>query len=390
MPQTAAAFARRGAACLAVAAALGGCASSSSSTSAVTATGTTLDIYLSEPAHLSADPAQTDVAYAEELAFTQQSAEVKDFKLRLIVVHRRKLSDNARAAIQDESAIAYLGELAPGASEQTAGINNALDLLSVSPTDNALELTQATGAVPGAPSRYYEDLSSYGHTFARVVPSSAQEAAFAVSLIKSLGAGSVYVASDSSDYGRAIAHAVAVDAASASLTVTSSKSGADAIFYGSAAPAAAARFFNEAATVDPNAKLIGTSALDAPAFTSALSAAASSHTYITSPGFLPDELDASGRAFRSTFETDYRHEPSVEAIFGYAAMSAVLHAIAVAGTEADSRAKVIKDFLAIRRLPSVLGPYSIDKSGNTSLSSFVVLRPGASSSLNASSLATSG
>ena len=47
----------------------------------------------------------------------------------------------ARLAIIDSSTIAYLGEIAPGAPTQTVGITNALDVLQVSPTDNALELS---------------------------------------------------------------------------------------------------------------------------------------------------------------------------------------------------------------------------------------------------------
>ncbi len=73
-----------------------------------------------------------------------------------------KLSDNARAAIIDSSSIAYLGEVAPGTSDQTVGITNALALLQVSPTDNALELSAHTPAVSGSPHSYYEQWGTYG------------------------------------------------------------------------------------------------------------------------------------------------------------------------------------------------------------------------------------
>ena len=65
----------------------------------------------------------------------------------------RKLSDNARQAIGDSSSIAYLGELTPGASADTIGITNAEDLLQVSPTDTAVELTQVSPAVPNSPTQ---------------------------------------------------------------------------------------------------------------------------------------------------------------------------------------------------------------------------------------------
>ena len=126
----------------------------------------------------------------------------------------RELSDNARTAIvRTPGAIAYIGELAPGTSEDSVGITNALDLLQVSPTDTALELTQKTAAVPDAPSMFYEDWSSYGRTFARVVPSSAQEATGARSprCARCTSRASTS-ADDGSDYGSAIALAVRQDA----------------------------------------------------------------------------------------------------------------------------------------------------------------------------------
>ena len=66
----------------------------------------------------------------------------------------------ARTRSSTRDTIAYLGEIAPGASDQTVGITNALDLLQVSPTDNALELSQSTPAVLGRPKTFFE---SVGH-----------------------------------------------------------------------------------------------------------------------------------------------------------------------------------------------------------------------------------
>ncbi len=113
-----------------------------------------------------------------------------------------KVSDNARSAIIDKTAIAYLGEIAPGTSDQTAGITNALGLLQVSPTDTALELSQSTPAVADAPKTYFQSWGTYGRTFARVVPSSAVEAKALVAEMKAQSVKSLFVANDGSDYGR--------------------------------------------------------------------------------------------------------------------------------------------------------------------------------------------
>ena len=126
------ALARRGAACVALALALAGCSASGSggSSSAVIAKGRVLTIFLSEPSDLPSDPVARDVVDAERLAYDQESHNVSHYTLQLVKLRGHVLSDNARYAIQAQSAIAYLGELAPGDSEQTVGITNAQQVLT--------------------------------------------------------------------------------------------------------------------------------------------------------------------------------------------------------------------------------------------------------------------
>lgn len=366
------ALALRGAACVAAALAVAGCSQASSSSSAITVTGHRLDIYMSEPANLKSDPVAQDVIDAEELAFRQHAGEVTDYKVFLAPVSSAKVSDTARQAIQDIAAIAYLGELAPGASDQTAGITNAVDLLQVSPTDTALELSQHTPAVKGSPQSYFESWGSYGRTFARMVPTSAQEASAQVAEMKSLGVASLFIADDSSDYGRALADALTSDATSAGITISKTMSTAAGIFYAGVSPTLAASFFKTAATQDPSAELFGPSSLNSAAFTGAVGSL--NHLYVTIPGFMPRQLNAAGQAFERAFKTRYGHTPNVEAIFGYEAMTRLLAVIKGAGKGANNRATVVSDFLKASASDSALGSYKINSAGNTSLDSFVIAR----------------
>jgi ABC-type branched-subunit amino acid transport system substrate-binding protein len=369
------ALARRGAACVALASVVAGCSASGSggSSSAVIAKGRVLTIFVSEPADLSSNPVARDVVDAERLAYDQESHQVSHYGLQLVRLGGHVLSDNARFAIQKQSAIAYLGELAPGNSEETVGITNAQQVLQVSPTDTALELGQATSAVPGSPTHFFESWGTYGRTFGRVVPTSGQEAKAIVAEMSSMGAGGVYVADDGSNYGKAIAAAVRSDAGAASIRISDSESGAAAIFYGAESPAAGARFFNSAAKSVPSALLFGSSSLDTPAFLTALTPAVK-HLYITTPGIWRSDLSAAGRSFATAFARAFHHQPAGQAIFGYAAMSAVLHTLAEAGAAANNRATVTHDFLRLNLSSSVLGPFKIDSAGNTSLDAFVLNR----------------
>ena len=351
---------------------IAGCGAASSGNSSVTVSGKTLTVYLSAPAGASGNPQVQDVLDAEQLAWSQHAQEVTAFRVQLKPITAAKLSDNGRTAISDTKAIAYLGEVAPGNSAQSAGITNAQDLLTVSPTDTALELTQKTAAISDTPNRYYESLSTYGKTFARVVPSSAAEAKAQVQEMQALGVKQLYIGNDGSPYGAAIALAVK-QAAAPSITVAASQSGADAFFYGSDAPATAAHAFATAASTNPSLKLFGPSALDSPALVSGLGSA--KNLYISSPGFLPANLTPAGQQFVTAFKATYHHAPVPGAIFGYEAMSAVLGVLHEAGSGANNRQTVVKDFFALRNPPSsVLGPYAINASGDTSATPFVFSR----------------
>ena len=310
---------------------------------------------------------------AERLAFQQKQNEVSAFRLTLRTIVAGKLSDNGRTAIQDTKAIAYIGEIAPSDSADSLGITNAQDLLQVTPTDTAVELTQATPAVPGAPNRYYESMGSYGRTFARVVPTTAKEAQAQVQEMQTLSVKRLYVADDGSPYGRAISRAVKQDATMAGITIAATRSGADGLFFGAQNVAAADKEFNSAAQGSPSLKLFGPSALDRQSFASALSAAAH-NVYISSPGFMPANLTAAGQKFVGDFVAAYHRTPGPQAIFGYEAMAAVLDVIKQAGASANNRSTVVSGFFAIKNRNSVLGTYSINSGGDTSLAPFVFSR----------------
>jgi branched-chain amino acid transport system substrate-binding protein len=366
-------LASRRAACAWALLALGvaGCTSNSSGSSAVTVTGNTLTIYLSA-APTSQPTVARDVLAAEQLAFKQSSPRVGSFTVQLKTVRGKQISDQARTVIQDKTAIAYLGEIVPHSSYASLGITNALDLLQVSPTDTALELTQSTPAVPGAPNNYYQSLSSYGQTFARVVPTSALEAKAQVQEMRNLGVTKLYIADDGGPYGAAMANALKHDAAG-TISVVGSLSAADGAFYGTTSVGAAARFFNKAALSSPAMKLFGPSALDDPSLPADLPPA-TRNVFISAPGFLKQNLTPAGSTFVSQFTTTYGRAPVPQAIFGYEAMSAVMAVLREAGAQANNRSTVVKDFLSIKNRQSVLGTYSMNSSGDTSIAPFVFSR----------------
>jgi branched-chain amino acid transport system substrate-binding protein len=342
--------------------------------STVTATGSTLTVYASQPPGGGGLAAQ-DVLDGERLALSQQGGRVGQYAVRMVTLDGTKISDNARRAIEDKGAIAYLGEIVPGSSEGSVGITNSQDLLQVSPTDTALELTQTSPAVSDSPTVYYESTKTYGHTFARVVPTDAREAKAVVAEMSARGVSRLYVAIDGSDYGKALSAAV-TKAAAGSITLVRASSQADGMLFAGTSATDAAKLFNGAASGNPSVKLFAPSApaFDA-GFVSALSPGAARQLEVSSPGFLPSDLPATAsQQFVTPFRTAYGHAPSAGAIFGYEAMSALLSVLRKAGSAANNRSTVVRDFFAIRNRPSVIGTYSINAVGDTSLGAFVFSR----------------
>jgi branched-chain amino acid transport system substrate-binding protein len=357
----------------ALALAVAGCGTQAAS-SGSNISGSALTIYASQPAG-PGDQSTSDALDAEQLAFRtfQQSGQkVGNFKINLKVLHGAKLSDNARTAISDKTAIAYLGELVPGTSGVSVQINNEEGLLQVSPLDTSIYLTQPTSAVPGAPASYYPLRSTYHATFARVVPTAAQEAKVQTTEMQTLGLTKLYVSSDGSPYGASLAQLVRQDASSQGLTPTSSEAGADAVFYGGLPGTTAGKALDQAATSSP--RLFVPSALYDQGFVAGLSPAAQKNLYISSPGFGTKDMPASARQFETQFETAYGHVPAPQAIFGYEAVSALLAVLKQAGANAGSRALIVSDFRGLKDRQSVLGTYSI-VGGDTNIAPFIFGRP---------------
>jgi branched-chain amino acid transport system substrate-binding protein len=357
---------------LLLALALAGCATQTNS--AVTVSGKTLTIYASQPPGGAGGQAAADVLGAEHLALQQAGTQVGKFTIKFVKLHGKQISDNARSAVQDSSAIAYLGEIVPGTSQDSVQITNELGLLQVSPTDTAAYLTEAVPVVSGSPSTFYPSRSTYHQTFARVVPNSGQEARAIAAEMHSLGLSKLYVADDGGPYGATITAEVRAAAQRQGLSVAAGAAGADDVFYGSNNTARAIRALDQAAGAGSSAKLFAPSALYDDAFVARLSAAAQKNLYVSTPGFDAGTLTQAGQQFVSAFRSTFGHAPAPQAIFGYEAMSAVLAVLKQAGADAGSRSAVVADFRALHDRQSALGTYSIT-SGDISLAPFVFGRP---------------
>lgn len=358
----------------ALALALSGCTSgAASSGTAGSVAGSTLDVWSSEPPG-PGDTVSADVLGAEQLALKQAGGKAGAFTVALRIAHEREISANAREAVQDKRAIAYLGEVDPGTSGVSLQITNQIGLLQVSPTDTAAYLTQSTPAVPDSPGHYYPTSSTYHRTFARMVPTTAQETKALARAIKAQGVSRLYVTGDHTVYGASVALALRDAARGQGITLASGASGADGVAYAGLDRPAARAALDQAAAADPQAKLFATSSLYDDALVAALSPAAQRRLTVSSPGEpASGQVPPATQSFQSAFRSAYGHAPEPQAVYGYEAMSALLASLKGLGAQARDRSKVVARVRGLHDRAGAFGTYSLT-GGDVDLASFVLAR----------------
>jgi branched-chain amino acid transport system substrate-binding protein len=140
----------------------------------------------------------------------------------------------------------------------------------------------------------------------------------------------------------------------------------DAIYFGGAEASNALRLWRDLDQAVPDALLMGSHNLLVPAFYERLGRA-ESRTYITSAAQHTSQLPASGRRFVRDYTREFGERPDPLAAYGYAAMSLVLDALDRAGDQAAERERVVEEVLDTTNFNSVIGRFSIDDNGDTSL-----------------------
>ena len=384
------------AAALALACVTIGCGGTDPATEEAPSGSATLTVYASLPVTgPSREPAQ-DVLDAIKLALLEARGQAGAFRVNFVGLNAAaprsdaawdhdQVLDNARRAVTDRNAIAYLGELDSAASAITLPLLNEAGVLQVSPTNTYAGLTRVEGARRGEPERFYP---SGTRTYGRVVPADHAQAAALVSYMAAVGVERLYVADDRGLSGHGLADLVVLAAREGGLEVVAeaaidprredpralardvADSRADAFLFAGGAEAGAAALYRAVHAADPALKLFGGDRVAEPALARRLDPAVAADLHLTSPGSGPGRQGPAARRFAARFRDRFGRAPAPAALYGYEAMQVVLQAIADAGPQGNDREAVIERFFAIRDRDSVVGRYSIDENGDTSLAGY--------------------
>ena len=356
---------------------------------------TSLTIYSSLPLQGDSRPQSTDVVNGEKLALEEAGGKVGKFTIKYVSLDDAtaaagkwdpgQTSADARKAAQDASTIIYLGEFNSGASAISIPILNEANTLQISPSNTYVGLTRSEGADKGEPDKYYP---AGKRTFGRVVPADHIQAAAQVTYQKDQGCKKTYILNDKEVYGKGIAVQVAnigkaqglaiagndgIDTKAAnfrSLATKIKSSGADCMFFGGITQNKGVQVFKDVGAANPTMKLFGPDGVAESAFSTKLGSSVEKNTYITNPTLDPKLYPPAAQDFFAKFKQKFGNDPQPYAIYGYEAMKVALLAIQNAGDKGNDKQAVIDAFFKIKDRDSVLGKYSIDENGDTTLSDY--------------------
>jgi branched-chain amino acid transport system substrate-binding protein len=288
-----------------------------------------------------------------------------------------QVAKNARRAAADPSALAYLGEFNSGASAISIPITNDKGLLSVSPSNTAIGLTRGGfGADRGEPVKYYP---TGDRTYGRIVPNDRVQARAIAQAMVDDGVKRVTIVSDGEVYGSGMAQLVKLEAFRKAMRVTSRRLGrkgrnasaiaaaarrGDALFYGGITANGAPKLWNAVHRRKKSLKLYGADGIAESGFADRISRSAQARTKLSVATLAPSAYPPAGQAVLQRLGTN----PDPYGIYGYEAMAVILDAINRAPTV--DRAGVVKAFFATKDRDSVLGRYSIDPNGDTTLGAY--------------------
>jgi branched-chain amino acid transport system substrate-binding protein len=308
-----------------------------------------------------------------------------------------KCSSNARAYANNQSVIGVVGTFNSGCAKLVIPVLNRAPegpLAMVSPSNTNPGLTEAgPGADPGAPDIYYPTGT---RNYARVVWNDQHQGAANAQYTKELGLKNVFILNDKQTYGLGIANlyrqylqklnigvagfqawdenASAYDALASRIKA----SGADGVFLGGIVCLNGGKLIKDLrAGLGADFPILAPDGFTPISATIEGAGAASNGMYISQPGLPEDQLKGEGRQFVADFKAE-TGKSAVDPYTAYAAQAAEVLLDAIERSD-GTRASVSREIFNTDVKGGILGDFSIDENGDTTLGTvtFFQVRSGA-------------
>ncbi len=296
---------------------------------------------------------------------------------------------NAGKVARDDKAAFYIGEFNSGASALSIPVLNEAGVPQVSPANTAVGLTtNEPGAEKGEPEKYYP---AGTRTYARIVPKDTIQGAALATVMKEDGCTTVAIANDKEVYGAGLSRNIENSAKEQGLEIAGNEGidtkaanyrslaqrfegqGADCFVFSGITANNAVQIYKDINAAIPNVKLYGPDGVAESGFTDpkkgGIPKAVGDKIKLSVATLAPDKYPPEGQKFFATFKQKFGEEnPDPYAIYGYEAMQLGLDAIKRSGD--GSKEKVLEALFNTKDRSSVLGTYSIDENGDTTLTDY--------------------
>jgi branched-chain amino acid transport system substrate-binding protein len=300
-------------------------------------------------------------------------------------------SANARKVAQDDKAVAYIGEFNSGASAISMPILNEAGVAQISPANTAVGLTtDEPGADKGEPEKYYPTGDRH---YLRIVPKDTIQGAALATIMKEDGCTKVAMANDKEVYGAGLGRNIegsleeqgvelvfneGIDPKASNFRSLASRArgdGVDCFVFSGITANGSVQIYKDFASALPDAKLYGPDGVAESGFADpkegGIPGSVGKRVKVTVATLDPESYPPEGQEFFTSFEEEYGEKnPDPYSIYGYEAARLVLDAIERAGS--TDKADVLKALFDTKDRQSVLGTYSIDENGDTTLTDYGV------------------
>jgi len=288
---------------------------------------------------------------------------------------------NADKAIKDPDVVAYIGPYNSGAAKISMPKLNAANLLMISPATTWPGLTKAGIGEPNEP-RVYRPTGKIN--FLRVVPSDDIQGSVAAKWAAELGVKKVFIVHDGELYGKGISNMFKKSAPALKLQIVGfeqidpkssnykslvtkiKQNKSELVFFGGTTQSNAGQLAKDLRSSGYANKLMVPDGCFETAFLdSAGRENLEGNTFVTFGGVPANQLVGKGKSFYETYKQKFNAEPEAYSSYAYEATKVVLHAIEKAGKK--DRAAILKEAMAIKDFDGILGKWSFDNNGDTTL-----------------------
>ena len=300
-----------------------------------------------------------------------------------------KCAENAQTAAQDEEIVGWIGPFNSGCASVEIPILNEAGLGMISPANTYIGLTKP-GGEPDEPEKYYP---TGERNYTRVIVADDEQGQAGALLMEEEGVESVYILDDKETYGKGLADQVqksaeelgiqvigreGVDTTAANFRSVMNKiaeEDPDAIYFGGIIENNAAQLIKDkvgAGMSNDDVLFIGPDGIFLDALLSQAGAAAEG-AYVTFGGLPESELSAKGQQFVQEYESRYDDDIQPYTAYAYEAANVMLDAIERASKDGEvTRETVLKEIFATEDYNGVLGTWSFDEDGDTTLTELSV------------------